>query len=429
MTAFQYGEQYYLQTDTGTCGNLTRYYSCPNISDIWEGNICAHQCLLRQCERQIVAIKERTFVNSPWSGFQIIFDNMNLVMFDEQLKWSFEKFLGIIGGTVSFLLGYCFFDMLCLVFLLSTKLIIIFPKRIKMIIFKKSQVAIIEVKSATGVSVNNIERNIEHPADYGRIANFVRKFKKNGSIVGKPRWIMECIFKSLLIAYFGYLTVKMCIPIILNYKESSTHFVISLALNEPLYLKSVTLCIALDPHELDDTLQSHSRYSLTKKYETEMQNFFNRSNITKEKFLGDVNWTNTLRYIIYTYVSLLSDFETEPSKYQRDLTVHSLTDSTPRYFYEKNLGKDMYLAQILLESKMNLLNITVNELRRRLGREVISLHYFRRLFDSKAPSAAFSNSSLSSYKKFFAYGWFAAILRLNEWRIRNARSLLLLCNI
>ena len=110
--------------------------------------------------------------------------------------------------------------------------------------------------------------------------------------------------------------------------------------------------------------------SLIIKYEADIQKYFSQSNITKESFLGSKKWPNTLLYIVYRYLLSLSHIETATGQDRRDLTMPSSNDPSLPYFYEA-VGKDLYMAHSLLEKIMDLLSISVNELRQKLGREVI----------------------------------------------------------
>src|SRR5262249_39193972 len=148
-----------------------------------------------------------------------------------------EKLLEIIGGVIGFILRYSLFDMLYFAVLVLVGLFAILYVRMKLFLTKSFYRIDIEVRSAQAVPDSTTKQNVEHLVVHDRFAKLVRNLKQFGWKIDSLQWIIEHIFKLILIIYFGYLTVEMCTPIILRYTDRSTASVINLTLNQPLHLK------------------------------------------------------------------------------------------------------------------------------------------------------------------------------------------------
>lgn len=151
----------------------------------------------------------------------------------------------------------------------------------------------------------------------------------------------------------------MCIPIIQNYSINPTVSKLSLAFNKSVTLKPAALCFVLHAEELAVPLQSYENY---------IENFFKRRNITKEYFLGRMNWTSELRYVVHKYLSVLDDIESVHG-WNLDIIHRSIKDASQPSLFEGG-KEDIYNAFVHLEEYLILLNISVDELRQKMGLEV-----------------------------------------------------------
>lgn len=347
-----------LQAVSTTC-NRKNYESCKNRNETRIFDECTQQCI-RPCERITVTTKDSTQWSDVGTEMTLQLDSMNMKIFEEKLAWGFDALLGEIGGIVGFFLGCSIYDILLLIFQLLVKLIACLMKRTDKIFPKKSKIVTIEVRPVSNTFFDGVEQSADNSKDFSTPTDFVSKLKQIGWKVNSIQWMTERIFKLIMIVYFGYLTVKMSIPFILDFSEGKTVFKIDLVLNEPLYLRNATACITLDRKEFDDPS--------TTNYEAEIQKYFNQSKRTKQGFLGSVNWPNILRFIIHYYLTTFSNIEMVAGEIQNDLISRASNDPSLPRFFESNF--DRYKARILLERNMNLLNISVNELRQKFGREV-----------------------------------------------------------
>lgn len=164
------------------------------------------------------------------------------------------------------------------------------------------------------------------------------------------------------------MTIKVCVPLIgdsENFRVSN----IKLASNYSIALKPATLCIDVKSFEFSDNVQLNTSDISAVYYEAYVQHIFNDTKLTKEYFLNEMSWAEDFRFVIHEYLASLKDIESWSGKTYLDIIRRSGKDeSLPVYFTRK--GKDLFMAFLQLEERLNLLDICVNELRSKLGLEV-----------------------------------------------------------
>ncbi len=368
---------YIFQAATLARCNLKHYTVCRNLSKPLKDE-CLNQCL-RPCEQLSIFAKVEELQSyyfasrSPITAINLYISTTHMSIYEEKLSFTFETFLGTLGGIVGFLLSYSLFDLLCIAYLLFARLFELFLAKLKLKFFKKSQTIIIEVQPAAKISNDSDDdsRSTVVKSDtFSKFTNLLCKVHIIGWAVGKLKWNLSSVFKCILIGCFFYKTVEVSVPIAQHFLEKPTVYKMKLVNNESITLKPATLCIYLHPRELTNTqrLKQHAH----------VEEFFNYANMTKTGFLESRKWTNDLRYIVNMYLYWLATIELGPYLYYEnhdfDFTLPYLVNQMNRSLLDDPRStEDSYKAFVYLEAKLESLNISVYELRQKFGLEVCKL--------------------------------------------------------
>lgn len=205
-----------------------------------------------------------------------------------------------------------------------------------------------------------------------QFVSFARKFD-----LDPTQWTWktatEKFFWTVIIVLFGFLTIKTALELIQQYEADPTTTQLNVLFNKTFALPTMTICLPIGEEELDvrQRLDDNETY-LT--YQEELSDYFNQENMSKSVFLETAWWTlesesltSTLLHIVFMYLQTLTGAERVTALETVDFARYPIAESTREI--------DEWDAALLLEGEMEKLNISIPELRKKFGIELLS--YYR----------------------------------------------------
>jgi hypothetical protein len=327
------------------------------------------------CEQWSFKIASSYYSSHVGVALNLQITNMNYPIFEENLKWTLESFLGEIGGVVGFLLSFTLMDVVQVLYSFFVHIISFLLKKVTK--YRKARVTVVQSFS------QQIEEEVDESAPHSlafikRTLPWHRTDSKNSLQLHIFQWIVLNIFSFLTILIFGYLTITNGVDLFRQYQQQKSTFNIHYLSNKSIALPISTFCIQLDPVEFDEFKKKVDAPMLKgTEYQDEIESYFNQSKMTKEFFLNDGNLTSTLLFLVYRYLAALTRMETS-SSVDYIIQLSTITTMPQVFLEEENPGsKDIYLALMMMENRLRNLGVTTNDLRQLFGRHVSEIFSLR----------------------------------------------------
>ncbi len=206
---------------------------------------------------------------------------------------------------------------------------------------------------------------------FNRIKLLLQQFDVNTSGRNKAnavKWVLHKISLLIIWIIFGHFTASTSYDLIASYAASKTSFTPQSKFNQSVALPQSSICVDVIPAYLDVYSSNQNSFSVppshkTNHYQTSLVAFFNGTNVSKDAILNiEKKWPNSLLYVAHYYLFLIQQFE------------GFYTSGTIGYIKNLNVSsRDIAIAINILDNKMKLFDISVQELKNKYGAQVATV--------------------------------------------------------